>query len=316
MESFKEFQGKNLDIAILDACSYFNVPREKLEIEIINDSKSGIFGIVGAKKATIRAKKLSLSGNLDHILTQPKKQNDHDLASTIPTAKNKANKESIFHAPNNSCQSGSVEHYEEKDSVENKLIPINDDHVTTESTIKTMDEDDSISAFSSDDHDNNHHDPLDNIDRVQLEKLTRETISTIINKILQAEIEIEVEVLPGRVQVSFDCGQDSGIIIGRDGQTLVSIQYIASRIVSKALNANIRIILDVGEYRHRQVEKLKEMALSLAERVKITGKSFSTRPLSSYHRRIVHVCLQEAHDIQTRSIGEGPMKRVIIMRKR
>ena len=58
------------------------------------------------------------------------------------------------------------------------------------------------------------------------------------------------------------------------------------------------------------------MALSLAERVRQSGRSYSTRPLSSYHRRIVHVCLQDVGDVQTRSTGDGPMKRVVIMRRK
>ena len=83
-----------------------------------------------------------------------------------------------------------------------------------------------------------------------------------------------------------------------------------------AMNAAVRVQLDAGEYRRRQDEKLREMALSLADKVRQSGRSYSTRPLSSYHRRIVHVCLQEALDVQTRSTGDGPMKRVVIMRKK
>ncbi|MDE7065523.1 MAG: Jag N-terminal domain-containing protein, partial [Desulfovibrionaceae bacterium] len=60
MEGFKEFQGKNLDDAISEACSYFDAPRERLEIDIIQDSKSGIFGIVGARKAKIKARRVQL----------------------------------------------------------------------------------------------------------------------------------------------------------------------------------------------------------------------------------------------------------------
>ena len=60
MSDFKEFQGKTLDAAIADACAYYDAPREKLEIEIIEDAKSGIFGIVGARKARIHARRAQL----------------------------------------------------------------------------------------------------------------------------------------------------------------------------------------------------------------------------------------------------------------
>ena len=68
MEGFKEFQGKDLDGAIEEACGYFNTAREKLEIEIVQDAKSGIFGIVGARKAKVRARRVQLRETVDNIL--------------------------------------------------------------------------------------------------------------------------------------------------------------------------------------------------------------------------------------------------------
>ena len=68
MEGFKEFQGKDLDGAIEEACGYFNTAREKLEIEIVQDAKSGIFGIVGARKAKVRARRVQLRETVESIL--------------------------------------------------------------------------------------------------------------------------------------------------------------------------------------------------------------------------------------------------------
>ena len=68
MEGFKEFQGKDLDGAIEEACGYFNTAREKLEIEIVQDAKSGIFGIVGARKAQVRARRVQLRETVESIL--------------------------------------------------------------------------------------------------------------------------------------------------------------------------------------------------------------------------------------------------------
>ena len=67
MEGFKEFQGKDLDSAIEEACGYFDAAREKLEIEIVQDSKSGIFGIVGARKAKVRARRVQLRETVESI---------------------------------------------------------------------------------------------------------------------------------------------------------------------------------------------------------------------------------------------------------
>ncbi|MBO4684868.1 MAG: Jag N-terminal domain-containing protein, partial [Desulfovibrio sp.] len=68
MDGFKEFQGKDLDSAIKDACSYFDARREQLEIEILQDAKSGIFGIVGARKAKIRARRVRLRETMESVL--------------------------------------------------------------------------------------------------------------------------------------------------------------------------------------------------------------------------------------------------------
>ncbi len=127
---------------------------------------------------------------------------------------------------------------------------------------------------------------------------------------------LTVEATDGRVKVGIDCGENSGLLIGREGQTLASIQYLASRIIARKLGAAVRVQLDTGDYRERQDEKLRELALSFAERVRATGRPQSTRPLSSYHRRVVHLVLQDDEEIVTRSKGEGPLKRVIILRRR
>ena len=86
--------------------------------------------------------------------------------------------------------------------------------------------------------------------------------------------------------------------------------------VSRRMEAPVRVQFDVGDYRERQDDRLRELALALAERVRATGRPCSTRPMSSYPRRLVHMTLQDSPDVQTRSSGEGPLKRVIIQRRR
>ena len=158
--------------------------------------------------------------------------------------------------------------------------------------------------------------PLEQLDAAQLEVLVGDTVRKLIRPITGEEVAIAIKIGGGRVYVGIECDEDSGLLIGREGQTLAALQYMISRIVSRGMNAAVRVQLDAGEYRRRQDEKLREMALALADKVRQSGRSYSTRPLSSYHRRIVHVCLQEAADVQTRSTGDGPMKRVVIMRKK
>lgn len=75
-------------------------------------------------------------------------------------------------------------------------------------------------------------------------------------------VGITVKIGGGRVYVGIDCDEDSGLLIGREGQTLAALQYMISRIVSRGMNAAVRVQLDAGEYRRRQDEKLREMALA------------------------------------------------------
>ncbi|MDE7065996.1 MAG: KH domain-containing protein, partial [Desulfovibrionaceae bacterium] len=157
--------------------------------------------------------------------------------------------------------------------------------------------------------------PFEEMDQERLSALSLEAVEHLVTPIV-GRIPLKVELQEGRVNVVMDCGEDSGLLIGREGQTLASLQYLASRIVSRGMGAAVRVQLDAGEYRLRQDEKLREMALALAEKVRATGKSHSTRPLSSYHRRIIHMTLQDAPDVQTRSSGDGPLKRVVIQRKK
>ena len=84
MEGFKEFQGKDLDSAIEEACGYFNTAREKLEIEIVQDAKSGIFGIVGARKAQVRARRVQLRETVESILGR--KGGEAAVADEAPVA--------------------------------------------------------------------------------------------------------------------------------------------------------------------------------------------------------------------------------------
>ena len=508
MEGFKEFQGKDLDGAIEEACGYFNTAREKLEIEIVQDAKSGIFGIVGARKAKVRARRVQLRETVDSILGrkggdgaasaqnagqnsgqnsgqtsgQPVNQAGGDDATVMAeTCKNggrptpvaqsavaasgtevpvAAAQKSAEGAAERGRDEGrdrsrpelrasergqdqrgqdqrgqelrsqearpprgqqddrrsrgrnrnrppSLDSYESEEALDaacngnvlekpadkpfdrrndrngkqdrngnkptsrNGRNDRNDRNDRRERTGRNAEGDEAVEVGNAtesgsresrgrrndsrpegrgngrgdarpahregtrperapkpeaglegleDDFDAAGEGlpvtPLEQLDAVKLEELVGDTVRKLIRPITGDEVGITVKIGGGRVYVGIECDEDSGLLIGREGQTLAALQYMISRIVSRGMNAAVRVQLDAGEYRRRQDEKLREMALALADKVRQSGRSYSTRPLSSYHRRIVHVCLQEATDVQTRSTGDGPMKRVVIMRKK
>ena len=124
-----------------------------------------------------------------------------------------------------------------------------------------------------------------------------------------------LEIGEDRVQVSVK-SEDTGLLIGRDGQNLAAVQYLASRMITRAMGSQVRLQVDAGDYHVRQDTRLQELALSLAEKVKATGKVQTTRPLSAYQRRVIHLALQDDPEVQTRSSGDGPLKHVVILRRK
>jgi spoIIIJ-associated protein len=125
-------------------------------------------------------------------------------------------------------------------------------------------------------------------------------------------VPCRVDIGKDRARISLDCGDASGLLVGREGQTLASVQYLAARIIARKIGGALRLHIDAGNYRERQDDRLKEVALSLAARVKKTHKPQATRPLSAYQRRIVHLALEHDPEVTTRSKGEGAQRRVVV----
>jgi spoIIIJ-associated protein len=111
-------------------------------------------------------------------------------------------------------------------------------------------------------------------------------------------------------------GQDSGILIGRHGQTLDAIEYLLNRIAAQRGTMSIRIGVDVEGYRERRQESLEQTARRLAAQAKQTGRPASLGPMSPRDRRIVHLALSDDREVTTRSQGEGSYRRVVIIPSR
>jgi spoIIIJ-associated protein len=139
------------------------------------------------------------------------------------------------------------------------------------------------------------------------------TIMVALLKPVAVNVTLTIDASASPVTVHIDDQDNSGLIIGRDGQTITALQYLANRIISKSWPQSPRIQLDAGDYRQKQEEQLLGIAMFLSEKAKKSGRVQSTRPLSSFHRRVVHMALQNDRGVQTRSKGEGHMKRVLIV---
>ncbi len=355
MTAFKEFQGKTLDLAIEEACKYYDVPREKLEIDIVNDAKSGIFGLVGAKKATIMAARANLSLELlDKPAEAKKKETKRELTPTQETEgktpdkreerparvertevsknnKQKTHTETqknvgvVGKATDETSSKVAPPQRPKQDKLTPSLKPKNTEKDSTCATSKikkhakvsTLKQPETDAEFDAGDLLAEAHD-----DEKMEFALNLHSAEVVCDEVCQAitklitpivgETACNASAVQGRIRVELDCGETAGILVGREGQTLAAIQYIAARIVGKKLGGAVRLQIDVGNYRERQEERLREMAIFLAEKVKSSKRAQSTRPLTAYQRRIIHLTLEGDELLHTHSKGEGAQKRVIV----
>jgi spoIIIJ-associated protein len=110
-------------------------------------------------------------------------------------------------------------------------------------------------------------------------------------------------------------GEDLGILIGRRGQTMVSLQYIVRIIMSHKMEVTIPIILDIEGYKQRRCEGLRLLANRLAEQVKTRKTPFTMEPMPAFERRIIHLTLADHPDVITESVGVGDARKVVITPK-
>ena len=111
-------------------------------------------------------------------------------------------------------------------------------------------------------------------------------------------------------------GDEMGVLIGKRGQTLDSLQYLVSLVVNKDSEDYIRVKVDTENYRQRRKETLENLAKNIAYKVKRTKRSFSLEPMNPYERRIIHSALQNDKYVTTHSEGEEPFRRVVVTLKR
>ncbi|WP_092120439.1 Jag N-terminal domain-containing protein [Desulfonatronum thiosulfatophilum] len=208
MNEAKDFQNKSVDEAIEDACTFFSCPREELEISILEGGSSGIFGLVGVRKARIKAQPRIRLGELEAMI------------------------------------------------------------------------------------------------RTITERITADIVDNP-----RVRVEQQSDMIKATIESTGDIEQ----LLGRDGQVLGALEYVVNRIIARRWPNAVRIMLDAGGFREKQDNELSILAVSLAEKAKSTASPQSTKPLPSYQRRIVHLALQSITDIHTKSKGDGPMKRVLII---
>lgn len=131
---------------------------------------------------------------------------------------------------------------------------------------------------------------------------------------MEVEIKMEYKASEGNLDIEF-IGSDMGILIGKRGQTLDSLQYLTSLVVNKGTQGYVRVKLDTEDYRNRRKETLENLARSIAYKVRKTRKTVSLEPMNPYERRIIHSALQGNRYVETYSEGNEPYRHVVVKLK-
>ena len=145
-------------------------------------------------------------------------------------------------------------------------------------------------------------------------------ITEFLQKIFAA-MDLEVQILITKEDDSNTYnvelkGNDMGVLIGKRGQTLDSLQYLANLAVNKNSEEYIKVKIDTEDYRKRRKETLENLAKNIAYKVKRTKRSVSLEPMNPYERRIIHSALQNDKFVTTHSEGEEPYRHVVVTLKR
>ena len=137
-----------------------------------------------------------------------------------------------------------------------------------------------------------------------------ETVMRVFNA-MGMNVNIKVEQIGNDMDIELS-GDEMGVLIGKRGQTLDSLQYLTSLVVNKESNEYIRVKVDTENYRKRRKDTLENLAKNLAYKVKRTKRPVTLEPMNPYERRVIHSTLQNDKYVSTHSEGDEPFRRVVI----
>ena len=150
--------------------------------------------------------------------------------------------------------------------------------------------------------------------KTDFEKVGKAFLEKVLKE-MKIEAEIQTEVREGNLLDINIVGQDMGVLIGKRGQTLDSLQYLVSLVVNKESSVYVKVKLDTENYRERRKETLENLAKNIAYKVKRSKHPVSLEPMNPYERRIIHSALQYDKYVDTHSEGEEPYRRVVVTLK-
>ena len=283
---------KTLDDAITEALIQLGVTSDRLEYNVIEKGSAGFLGI-GMKQAVIEAWK------------KEDKEEEEFLKAVEETIRENPVKE-YFAKEDNVKEDDVKEHQAEEAAKKEEAVREE----------KTGKEEASANAKEE------KSEPVSVKEKELLAKVEDETIRYVeqfVKDTLKA-MDMDVEITSsidkdGALYVDMK-GENMGILIGKRGQTLDSLQYLANRVANKHQSGYVRVKLDTENYRARREETLKHLAKNIAHKVKRNRRPVILEPMNPYERRIIHSTLQSDPYVTTHSEGEEPYRKVVVTLKR
>ncbi len=288
MMDWVEFTAKTVNDAVTEASIKFEVTSNMLEYEVIETEKSGFLGLF-SKPAKIRARKKS------EEIVQPVKEIVQPVKTEV--SKKEEGKKPFIKKEN-------------KLSSENKVSKSNENFIAAKASLENR-QSEKISSEKKEEPTIRKE-----VNGAEIEAIAKKFLADIFSAMdIKAELAAHYKAEEGLVEINIE-GEDMGILIGKRGQTLDSLQYLVSLVVNKESSSYLKVKLDTENYRERRKETLEMLAKNIAIKVKRTKHSVSLEPMNPYERRIIHSALQNDKYVITKSEGEEPYRHVVVMLKR
>ncbi len=286
-----EVTGKSVEEAITNACTKLGIPSSKLDYEVIEKGSSGLFGLFNSKPAKIKAREKSEETD-DSVKEEAKAE---IKTETKAEAKTEVKKEA---KPESKKEFKPEPKKEVKADVKTEIKRESKSDVMDETKEEPKSE-----PFSAE----------------QKEEIKKQINAFLDNMFGAMNMTVNVDITfdDDENSVNIDLsGDNMGVLIGKRGQTLDSIQYLTSLVINKNSDKYVRIKLDTENYRKRRKETLESLAKNIAYKVKRSRRPVSLEPMNPYERRIIHSALQSDKFVSTRSEGEEPFRHVVVYLER
>lgn len=299
---------KTVEECVNKALDKLQANRNEVNIEVINEAKQGFLGLFGAKDAVVRVslkddvKEKGTGDFVKNILNSDSNSVETEQKEDTKVIEDKKIVEEVEKTEPTEADNEEIveESVEPAKPVEAEEVKETEEAVKSEETEEEQDTEPDVT-----------------IDRNDELFITSKNFLKQMIEDMGIDCDIESRTEGNMIKFNIMCSEESdiGIIIGKRGETLDSLQYIVNLVTNRNADTYIRVILDCNQYRSKRERSLQKLARRLADKAIQTGRDIKLEPMNPYERRIIHTYLQNDEKVNTFSQGNEPNRRVIIKRK-